>query len=105
MVAQQGTGDLSKFDLSQINVGESERLLSLVGGAGLALTGLARRGLGGLLLMAIGGGLIYRGVSGHCPAYSALDIDTAHGDLKKRRATPADYFDHGVHVEENITID
>lgn len=105
MVAQQGTGDLSNIDFSQINVGETERLLSIVGGAGLALTGLTRRGLGGLFLMALGGSLIYRGVSGHCSVYGALDIDTAHGDLKKRRATPADYFDHGIHVEENITID
>lgn len=59
------------------NVGKIERWASLVAGGALALFGLTRRSPGGLALALFGGGLIYRGASGHCPAYTALGVNTA----------------------------
>lgn len=64
--------------LGKINVGSGERLVSTLAGGALVLAGLAKRSLGGLLLAAVGGGLVYRGISGTCPAYSALGLNTAH---------------------------
>src|SRR4051812_4562982 len=61
-----------------INVGETERMISTLGGAGLAALGLARRGVGGVALMLLGGALVQRGLSGRCAMYRALDVDTAH---------------------------
>lgn len=61
----------------QINVGESERLVSLAAGSGLALYGLTRGTLGGLGLALIGGGLLYRGTTGHCACYELLGVDTS----------------------------
>jgi len=66
-----------------VNVGEGERWASTVGGALLALYGLSGRGLfSTLVLPAIGGMLVYRGVSGHCHLYGAMGVDTSekHGE-------------------------
>ncbi len=60
-----------------LNVGTTERWLSLLGGGVLALRGVARGGGGGLLQALVGGALLYRGVTGHCPAYGALGVSTA----------------------------
>lgn len=64
-------------DPSSHNVGETERVASVVAGGLLALYGLSRRSLGGLALAGLGGALAYRGTTGHCPAYSALGVSTA----------------------------
>jgi uncharacterized membrane protein len=50
------------------NVGDLERVLSLVGGTALVLYGL-RHSRGNLALMLSGGVLIYRGLTGYCAAY------------------------------------
>lgn len=84
-----------------INVGEFERGLSVVGGALVALRGLSQGSLGGLALALLGGGLIQRGLSGHCSAYQALGLDTSdepHGALASVAAGS------GVKVEKAITI-
>ncbi|HYR95742.1 MAG TPA: YgaP-like transmembrane domain [Candidatus Binatus sp.] len=64
----------------RVNVGNVERWASVIGGGALALFGVARRSLGGGLLTALGGSLVYRGARGHCPVYQALGIDTRHGE-------------------------
>jgi uncharacterized membrane protein len=83
-----------------VNVGAAERLLSTLGGGALALFGMSRRSLPGLALAAVGGGLLYRGVTGHCPLYQTLGVSTAtdHG-----RATSVD-AGAGVRVELSLTI-
>lgn len=64
------------------NVGGFERALSLLGGGALALYGL-RRSLPGLMLMLGGGFLMYRGFTGYCPAYEAMDVNTARQDPER----------------------
>ncbi|MDQ3255433.1 MAG: DUF2892 domain-containing protein [Acidobacteriota bacterium] len=64
-------------DQNGINVGETERLASAVGGGALALYGLSPRSWGGLALAILGGSLLYRGTTGHCSTYSALGVNTA----------------------------
>jgi uncharacterized membrane protein len=63
---------------SPVNVGETERALSSIGGAMLAGLGISRGGLSGLLLGAFGAALVYRGSTGHCALYEAAGVDTAH---------------------------
>jgi uncharacterized membrane protein len=84
------------FD-SQINVGTTERNLSLAAGSILALLGLARRDLTGLLIAGVGGGLLYRGATGHCHTYEALGIDTADEEAKQQEA-------EGFHVVHSCLI-
>ena len=63
--------------VGEANVGETERWASGIAGGALALYGLAgRRSLFGGLLAALGGTLLYRGITGHCPMYGALGVDT-----------------------------
>jgi len=60
-----------------VNVGDTERLVSVAGGGALALLGLKEGSLLGLGLAALGGALVYRGLTGHCPAYGKLGVSTA----------------------------
>jgi uncharacterized membrane protein len=64
---------------STSNVGDLERLASTVGGGALALYGLTRGSLLGAALAVLGGSLVYRGATGHCPLYERLGIDTTRG--------------------------
>src|SRR5215212_6705810 len=60
-----------------VNVGEAERLISVLGGAVLGLYGLSRGSLGGLGLAALGGALVCRGLTGQCQMYQSLGLNTA----------------------------
>src|SRR5690242_13381352 len=62
----------------QVNVGPNERVVSVASGSILALAGLTRGSLPGLLIAGIGGALIYRGATGHCHTCESLGIDTTH---------------------------
>lgn len=62
-----------------MNVGDTERWLSLLGGGLLALY-MLRRSLGTVVLLGGAGGLLYRGLKGHCPLYQALGLSTAAPD-------------------------
>jgi uncharacterized membrane protein len=81
-----------------INVGDGERLASVIGGAALALFGLGRRSLGGIALATLGGLLAYRGISGHCDLYEELGVDTAGG-----RSRPIE-GNLGVKIDRSVTI-
>jgi uncharacterized membrane protein len=82
------------------NISENERIYSLAGGIGLGLAGLARGGLSGLALTAIGAGLAWRGYTGHCHGYAALGINNA-----KRNPSTAIPAQQGVKVEKTIVVE
>lgn len=52
-----------------------------MGGAGLILGGLFQSGIKQALMLAAGGALLYRGVSGHCHLYDRLGIDTREPEV------------------------
>ena len=70
-----------------INVGSTERIVSILGGAVLGLYGLGRIRLSGVALAALGGALIYRGVTGHCNVYESLGVDGSY--VKTDPITPS----------------
>lgn len=60
---------------SVINVGQNERMISVGLGAFLLSSGfnnLTRHPIKGLMRTLVGGVLLYRGVSGHCPFYAGI---------------------------------
>src|SRR5688572_13257309 len=59
-----------------VNVGETERMISAIAGGALALYGLRRGSLGGLLIAGLGAALGYRGITGNCQLYEKLGIDS-----------------------------
>jgi uncharacterized membrane protein len=85
----------------QVNIGSQERLISAGAGALLAVVGVKRGGLGGIVLAVGGAMLIQRALSGHRKLYEALGINRAERD---DGAPPEAYFDRGIHVVEKFTI-
>ncbi|MBV9470280.1 MAG: DUF2892 domain-containing protein [Abitibacteriaceae bacterium] len=88
------------------NVGEKERWASLAGGGALLLYGLSRKSLGGMIVAALGGSLLYRGVTQHCPVYSSMGINTAEDNDAGIQHSPVASVrhNHGIKVEKSVTI-
>jgi uncharacterized membrane protein len=85
----------------QRNVGDVERWVSVAAGAGIiayALTG--RRRSGGYLLAALP--LLYRGITGHCPLYSSLSLNTRVSGTDTRTALRDE---GGERVLESVEIE
>jgi uncharacterized membrane protein len=74
------------------NVGNNERIVSTFAGSGLIAYGLSKGGILGAMLSLLGGGLFFRGATGHCHLYSAVD---------KTTAAPKDIK---IHVQKSVTI-
>lgn len=70
-----GWQKMTKTD--KVNVNESERLASIIGGGLTTLLGLTRRSPAGAGLFFGGLYLLYRGLTGHCPIYEAIGFSTA----------------------------
>ncbi len=68
---------------SQPNVSGDERFVSKLFGSVLLLFGLEQRSFSGLMLGAMGTALLYRGATGNCQLYRALNIDTAERDASQ----------------------
>ena len=58
------------------NVGQVEALISATLGGLLLVRGLLPRSISQAALLLVGGSLLYRGLTSHCPTYSALGINT-----------------------------
>jgi uncharacterized membrane protein len=95
-----GRGEMLSSRSSTINVSEPERWISAIGGGALALYGLTRGDLGGIAAALIGGALVYRGATGHCNLYEALEINTAEG----KSGAVSVSADRGIRVDKSITI-
>lgn len=81
------------------NISHNEQTFSTLGGAALLLAGLRRGRFSGLLMTLLGGGLFYRGWTGHCHGYEALGIDTSQ--QPDATAIPAQ---QGLKVKKSLTI-
>ena len=79
-----------------VNVGQTERMLSAIAGGALALYGLRRGSLGGLLVAGVGAALGYRGISGNCQLYEKLGIDSA--------AARPNVGNLGVKIDKEIVV-
>jgi len=71
--ARRGYGDFVRGK----NVGDWERVGSVIAGTALALFGLRRFSLTRLGFAGLGASLIYRGLTGYCGAYERAGISTA----------------------------
>ena len=93
------------------NVGDMERVMSVLSGAALAAYGLDRRDMPGSFLAIVGAELIRRGATGHCLVYDALNVSTAsdatahgpHRDLPAGRAATV-RASRAVKIEHVVTV-
>jgi len=89
----------SEAQQCKTNVGDTERLLSLIGGGALAIAGLAKRSLAGVGMVLLGGALIKRGLTGHCEVYHAFNVDTSgRGPVT---SIPAG---RGIRIEQSLVV-
>jgi uncharacterized membrane protein len=85
---------------SQKNVGDIERVASVISGGLMILNAIPSRPLSALLLGGCGAALIYRGITGHCECYKALGISTRNEE-GRMTAVPAQY---GFKYEKSLVI-
>jgi hypothetical protein len=63
------------------NVGSLESGFSLLLGLLIVFAALFPRSLKQIVLLALGGGLVYRGITSNCKLYEALDVSAERGSL------------------------
>lgn len=87
-----------------MNVHETERVLSVAAGAACCVWALDRPPLSALAGFALGGGLLYRGLTGHCSMYQAMGVSTNERRAGRRlqNGVPAQ---QGERVEVEVVID
>ena len=99
----------AEFDHRE-NIGDVQRVLSAIAGMAFLASGLFRRHWSGTVLATAGGGLLYRAISGYCPAFGALGIDTSDDN---RLGRPSDtnrlgrrkvHTDHATKIQRAIEI-
>ncbi len=92
-------GVTMEMKTSYINISDTERLASALGGALLAAYGISQRSKSGAMLAAAGGALIVRGATGFCPGYATIGV-ARHGEDTKTALAGA----RGTLVDEAVTI-
>lgn len=80
---------------------ETERLLSGLGGVALVTLGLSSRRTGGWLAAALGGLLLYRGISGHSWLFEALGLSTRPESHSPRISV---HGNRGIRVEKTVIV-
>jgi uncharacterized membrane protein len=81
------------------NVGDKERVGSIVAGTALIATGLFRSGSARWALLGAGTSLLVRGATGQCALYRALGIDRR--DWRQRDGVPGN---NGVRIEYTLDV-
>jgi len=101
---EQGMGGqvMDFIERQEVNVGSAERSASVAAGALLAVLGISRRSLPGVLVAGLGGMMLYRGATGHCHLYDAMGIDTAAEE--ERQLSEQEIAAKGIHVEQALLI-
>lgn len=90
-----------------VNVGQAERVASVVGGGLLAIVGMRRGGLAGAALGLAGAALAQRGATGHCRVYDAIGVSTddRYPALRQQHGRNAVLdASNAIRVEHAVTI-
>lgn len=99
---ESGESSFSRFEkrAKYTNIGEKERLATVISGGALTVLGISKRTPAGWAMALLGGGLIYRSVTGHCGLYQALGIDHAHNGSSRASVKQG----QGIKIEQSMTI-
>ena len=94
---------------TETNVSPVERFVSATAGGALLAYGLRSGGALGVLLSVLGGSLAFRGATGHCHLYDAMDINTNDQSADKTSGRSAAGKQSGwlsgkVEVKKAVTI-
>src|SRR6185436_1524442 len=86
---------------SYVNVSTPERWVSALGGGALLAYGANHHSWNRALLMAAGGGLLHRAVTGQCQLYKVLNVNTA---VKTKNGVTSVHHGEGIKVEDAVAI-
>jgi uncharacterized membrane protein len=92
----------NRENMSNVNVGTTERYLSILGGLGMMYAAMRRRDWRSFAMAFAGSEMIYRGATGHCYVYDKLGVSTAVKTNADNVSVP---HEQGIHVSETVTID
>lgn len=95
-----GFGDQTDWP-DEVNVHPVERAASLVGAAACFTYAGLRRGWGAVPVLALGGALLQRALTGHSPLYARLRVSTAHGVRAPSASVP---HGQGIKVTHTLTV-
>jgi uncharacterized membrane protein len=84
------------------NVNDPERWLSALFGTALTAYGLKKRSIGGLVLATIGGALVWRGSTGHCPIYETFGVTSVDEEDDGNQVSVP--YGRGIRVEKSVTV-
>lgn len=93
-------GDRSDWP-DDVNVHPVERVASLAGAVGCFALAAVRRGWGSVPVLAMGGALLHRALTGYSPLYAALKVSTAHGVRGPSASVP---HNQGVKLVHTLTV-
>lgn len=86
-----------------VNIGETERWISVLAGIGLITLGLNSRRFRGLVLPA-GGALLLRGVTGRCPVSQAIGRNSAEQEPEFDSPVASVHRGEGIRVDKTVTV-
>ena len=98
----------AEFDVHRENIGDVQQVLSAIAGMvflAAGLTRLSRRTLSGATLAMVGGGLLYRAMSGYCPAFGAMGIDTSDSNQPRELNDTSRLGRRKVHTDRATKIE
>ena len=95
------TNNPQSLSQHQVNVSPTERWVMGLGGGSLAVYGLSQRSPLGLLLTAVGAGLVHTAVTGHCDLYHAFGIDTANDQQRAEPVARDVHLETSIHIEKD----
>jgi uncharacterized membrane protein len=101
-VGRVAVNDVIQGVSQDINVGQDERMISLIGGGALAVFGLSRRSWGGFLLALLGGEVLYSAITGHSHIYQALGKNNATTGWSDMVSVP---HEQGFKIQRAVLID
>src|SRR5215210_1713334 len=94
----------SESGSSEQNINNPERIASAVAGGALVAYGINQGGILGTTLTLLGGGLLYRGGTGHCHVYDAAGINTNDPSKTTVFGSVPGVFSGTVRVKKAVTV-
>lgn len=84
----------------KVNVGRAERIASIATGVGLLLAGSDQKTAIKVPLVLAGGMLAFRGITGYCPIYGTLGLNSRFDGINSTSVP----YDRGISFERSITV-
>lgn len=94
----------AEFEGDQTNIGDFQRVLSVIAGIVLLTRGVSRRNWAGAASAMVGGGLLYRAISGYCPAFGAAGIDMSDNNQARHPSDTNRLGRRKVHTDQATKI-